>query len=89
MITKEIKYAIADILMARIDRENYGMLSCYRALDSSHRILETNGIHITSRLSTTDEVMQDGKEIAKIKYRYAAHKRDGMYKMLRPEIIYA
>lgn len=29
-ITKQIKDAVLDLLMSRIDRENYGMLSNYR-----------------------------------------------------------
>ena len=88
MITKEIKNAVADILAGRIDSENYGMLSNYHTKTSSHRILSDNGIKITSRLSTTDEVTQNGRIIAKIIYRYAAHKRNGMYKMLKPKVEY-
>ena len=84
----EIKNAVDDVLAERIDRENYGMLSNYRSKMVSHKILSDNGIKITSRLSTTDEVTQNGRIIAKIIYRYAAHKRNGMYKMLKPKVEY-
>lgn len=88
MITKELKSAIADFLSGRIDRQNFGMLSNYRVSAYSNRLLELNRISITSRLCATDEVLQNGEVIAKIKYRYAARKRDGMYKMLKPQVVY-
>ena len=87
-VSKEIKNAIVDVLMWRIDRGNYGMLSTYRMNSRSTMVLANNGIKITNKFCTTDEVTQDGKVVAKITYRYAAHKKDGMYKMLRPKIEY-
>lgn len=88
MINKEIKNAVADVLKERIDMANYGMLSNYRASMSSRRILADNGIKITSLLSTTDEIRQNGAPIAKITYHYALHKINGMYKMLKPKVEY-
>lgn len=88
MVTKEIKEAISEVLRLRIDRENYGMLSSCRIAPKHTFLLHQKGITISSRLCTTDEVMHDGKVIAKITYRYAAHKRNGMYKMLKPQVTY-
>lgn len=88
MVTKEIKTAISEILRLRIDRENYGMLSSCRISPKHSYVLAQNGIVITNKLCTTDEVLQDDKVLARITYRYAAHKRDGMYKMLKPQVVY-
>lgn len=87
-ITKQIKDAVMDVVMMRIDHANYGMLSGYRMPYASANVLERNKIRITSRLCTTDEVVQDGNVIAKITYRYATRKVNGMYKMLKPQIAY-
>ena len=88
MVTKEIKEAISEVLRQRIDRENYGMLSSCRISLRHSYLLHQNGIKITSKLCTTDEVLQGEKVIAKITYKYAAHKRNGMYKMLKPQVVY-
>lgn len=88
MVTKEIKEAISEVLKMRIDMENYGMLSSCRIAPRHSYLLHQKGIKITSRLCTTDEVMQGDKVLAKITYRYAAHKRNGMYKMLKPQVVY-
>lgn len=88
MVTKEIKEAISEVLKLRIDRENYGMLSSYRIAPKHSYLLHQKGITITSKLCTTDEVMQGDKVLAKITYRYADHKRNGMYKMLKPQVVY-
>ena len=87
-ITKQIKDAVLDLLMSRIDRENYGMLSNYRMSRQSERILEQNGIRVTSKLCTTDTVTLNGETVATVNYRYTARKINGMYKMLKPQIIY-
>ena len=71
MITRAIKNAINEILAARIDSANYGMLSTKRTSFSSHNLLAINGIKITSEMCY---------------YRYASQKRNGMYKMLKPQI---
>lgn len=89
MLQKQIKDAILDLLMSRIDRENYGMLSTYRMSLKSEVILEENHIHVTSKLRTTDTVTQNGKVIATVKYRYAAREVNCNHKMLKPQIIYA
>ncbi len=88
MVTKEIKEAISEVLKLRIDRENFGMLSSCRIAPKHSYLLHQKGITITSKLCTTDEVMQGDKVLAKITYRYAAHKRNGMYKMLKPQVVY-
>ena len=88
MVTKEIKEAISEVLKLRIDKENYGMLSSCRINPKHTYVLFQKGITITSKLCTTDEVIQDNKVIAKITYRYAAQKRNGMYKMLKPKVEY-
>lgn len=88
MVTKEIKEAISEVLKFRIDRENFGMLSSCRIAPKHSYLLHQKGIKITSRLCTTDEVLQGEKVIAKITYKYAAHKRNGMYKMLKPQVTY-
>lgn len=87
-ITREIKEAVREVLKYRIDRENYGMLSSYYLNRWYTDILRKNDITITSDLCTTDKVLHKGKVIAEITYRYAAHKRDGMYKMLTPQVVY-
>lgn len=81
MMNKQIKDAIMDMLKARIDRENYGMLSNYRISPSSPLILKNNGIVIDGNF-----VYQNGKPIFKIIDRYAAKKTNGMYKKLKPEL---
>jgi hypothetical protein len=86
MITRAIKNAINEILAARIDRANYGMLSTKRTSFSSHNLLAINGIKITSGMCYKDSILQNGVEIGKIHYRYASQKRNGMYKMLKPQI---
>ena len=86
MITKEIKNAINEILAARIDRANYGMYSTKGASFSSHQLVKRNGIKITSEMCYKDSILQNGVEIGKIHYRYASQKRNGMYKMLNPQI---
>lgn len=88
MVTKEIKEAISEVLKLRIDRENFGMLSSCRIAPKHSYLLHQKGITITSKLCTTDEVLQGDNVIAKITYRYAAHKRNGMYKMLKPQVVY-
>ena len=87
-ITREIKEAVREVLKYRIDHQNYGMLSSYRISRRYTDLLFENGITITSKLCTTDKVLHKGKVIAEITYRYAAHKRDGMYKMLTPQVVY-
>ena len=88
MVTKEIKKAIDEVLAARIDKSNYGMFSTKRVSFSAHNMLAKNCIKITSELCTTDKVLQGENVIANITYRYAAHKRNGMYKMLKPQVVY-
>lgn len=88
MVTKEIKEAISEMLKERIDKENYGMLSTCRISPRHSFLLRQKGIKITSRLCTTDEVLQGEKVIAKITYKYASQKRNGMYKMLKPQVVY-
>jgi len=88
MVTKEIKEAIGEVLRQRIDRENYGMLSSCKISPRHSLLLHQNGIKITSNLCTTDEVLQGEKVIARITYKYASHKRNGMYKMLKPQVVY-
>lgn len=87
-ITKQIKDAILDLVMSRIDRENYGMLSNYYMDSRTLSILEENNIKVSRKLCITDEVTQDGNIIAKINYRYSSRKIGCLYKMLKPQIIY-
>ena len=87
-ITKQIKDAVLDLVMSRIDCKNYGMLSNYRLNCRTNEVLHDNNIKVTGKLCTTDEVTQNGNLIAKIKYRYASRKINGMYKMLIPLITY-
>lgn len=88
MVTKEIKEAISEVLKMRIDMENYGMLSSCRIAPRHSYLLHQKGIKITSRLCTDDEVLQGGKVIARITYRYASQKKNGMYRMLKPQVVY-
>ena len=86
MITKEIKKAVDEILAARIDSANYGMMATKRASFYSHQLLARNGIKITSKMSVKDFITKDGENIGKVSYRYANTKRNGMYKMLKPKV---
>ena len=65
-ITKQIKDAVLDLVMSRIDRENYGMLSNYRIGYRTNRVLDENNIEVTRNLCTTAEVTQIGSVIAKV-----------------------
>lgn len=87
-MTTEIKNAVMDVLKSRIDRENYGMLSNYRVCPRSLSLLHQKGIKITATLCCHDQVVMDGKTVAEITYRYAAKKRNGMYRMLRPQFMW-
>ena len=84
----KIKKAILDIVKGRIDRVNYGMCSKHFISTSSLAICEKNNIRITSNLDFKDTITMNGDVIGEISYRYAAHKRNGMYKMLTPIITY-
>jgi len=84
----KIKKAILDIVKGRIDRANYGMCSKYFVCTSSLEICESNNIHITKKLEYKDTITMNGVVIGEVRYRYAAHKRNGMYKMLAPKISY-
>ena len=84
----KIKKAILDIMKGRIDRVNYGMCSKYFISKSSLDICEKNNIRITNKLDFKDTITMNGDVIGEIRYRYAAHKRNGMYKMLTPIITY-
>lgn len=84
----KIKKAILDIVKGRIDRVNYGMCSKYFVCTSSLDICERNNIHITKKLEYKDTITMNGVVIGEIRYRYAEHKRNGMYKILAPIISY-
>lgn len=84
----KIKKAILDIVKGRIERVNYGMCSKHIIRSSSLAICESNNIHITDSLCYKDTITRNGIIIGEIRYRYAAHKRNGMYKMLAPIISY-
>ena len=84
----KIKNAVLDIVKGRIERVNYGMCSKHIIRSSSLAICESNNIHITKKLEYKDTITMNGVVIGEIKYRYAAHKRNGMYKMLAPIISY-
>ena len=84
----KIKNAVLDIVKGRIERVNYGMCSKHIIRSSSLAICESNNIHITNSLCYKDTIMRNGIIIGEIRYRYAAHKRNGMYKMLAPIISY-
>ncbi len=84
----KIKNAILDIVKGRIGRVNYGMCSKHFIRSSSLAICESNNIHITDSLGYKDTITRNGIIIGEIRYRYAAHKRNGMYKMLAPIISY-
>ena len=84
----KIKKAILDIVKGRLDRANYGMCSKYFVSTSSLDICESNNIHITKKLEYKDTITMNGVVIGEIRYRYAEHKRNGMYKMLTDYFIY-
>ena len=84
----KIKKAILDMVNGRIERVNYGMCSKHIIRSSSLAICESNNIHITDSLCYKDTITRNGIIIGEIRYRYAAHKRNGMYKMLAPIISY-
>ena len=84
----KFKNAVLDIVKGRIERVNYGMCSKHYIRSSSLAICESNNIHITDSLAYKDTITRNGIIIGEIRYRYAAHKRNGMYKMLAPIISY-
>ena len=88
MIKKEIKKAILDIVKGSIDTHNYGMCSRYNVSPTSYDICRQNNICITRKLYGKDTITQAGVVVGTIQYRYAMRKRNGMYKMLAPEITY-
>lgn len=75
-----------DTVMMRIDNGNYGMFSSYRLNPRSSWTLLENKISFTNKMDVSDDIIQEGKVIGQIHYRYAQHKRNGMYKMLKPKI---
>lgn len=85
-IAKEIKDAVLDVVMGRIDKNNYGMLSNYQVRPCNVFILHRSKIQITDKNYLPDEILQDGVTIGKIHHRYASRKVNGMYKTLKPKI---
>lgn len=85
---KEIKKAILDMVNGRIERVNYGMCSKHFIRTSSLAICEKNNIRITDKIEYKDTITRNGVIIGEIRYKYVAHKRNGMYKMLNPIITY-
>ena len=84
----KIKNAVLDIVKGRIERVNYGMCSKHIIRSSSLAICESDNIHKTDSLCYKDTITRNGIIIGEIRYRYAAHKRNGMYKMLALIISY-
>ncbi len=76
---REIRKAIMDVLMASIDKENYGMLSTRNASRCSYNILYTAKIRFEG-----NNIMQDGNLIGIIKRRYSSRRVHLMYKELKP-----
>ena len=80
---KQIKNAIMDVLKARVDRENYGMMSRASASMKNIMLLADNNIDIDRNMRF---VTKDGEKIFKIKRKYASKKVNGMYKELTPTL---
>lgn len=81
---KEIKDAVMDILKGRIDYENNGMLSTYRASDKSFQILNRYNVHIQK----DDTVTRDDRPLFKVHHRYSQKKTNGCYHKLNPTLEY-
>lgn len=81
MIDKNIKDAVMRVLNARIDNSNYGMLSTARVSFGDEVLLKRAGLRVFD-----NRIEKDGTEVAKVHRRYAAHKRNGMYKELKPKV---
>lgn len=89
MVTKEIKDAIQDVLNARIDSHNYGMLGNYRMSFDSHKIVRNGKIEIPTDLYGTKDIKQNGVKIGEVIFRYASKKVNGMYKLLKPKFVWS
>lgn len=89
MVSKEIKNAVKDMLLAKIDRQNYGMLGNYRMSFDSHKIVRKENIVIPTEMYGTREILQNGEVIGNVEFRYASKKRNGMFKMLNPKFVWS
>lgn len=83
-ITKEEKKAIQEMIMVQIDRCNYGMLSKRDIQYSWLKILQNADITVNfnKRIVAKNDI-----PVYEIKAKYASKKVNGMYKLLKPELI--
>ena len=84
MMKPKIRQAVMRTLAVQIDQSNYGMLSSARPNWDDFNTLNRAGIVISSK---RDEVLHGEVVIARIRRNYAAHKRNGMYKQLKPTLV--
>lgn len=71
--------ALKRVVQARIDQENFGMMTSSRPRDSDLIFLRHAGIEVSG-----DTIKENGRPIMRIVHRYAAKKQNGMYKELTP-----
>lgn len=88
MVSKELQFAIREVLSDSIRRCNYFNDNFGARMNTwgpvrSVRMLFENGIRIGER-----EVTQNGKRIATIQRRYSTRKVHLCYKQLQPRIIF-
>ena len=89
MVSKEIQNAVNDILLARIDKDNYGMLGKYRMSFDSHKIVKRENIVIPTEMYGVREIRRNGEIIGTVEFRFSSTKRNGMYKMLNPKFVWS
>lgn len=91
-MNKELQRAIKEVLKARIDKENHGMMVTKKVSHQDLRLLFDNEIDIYHGYNSkgfngkNNVIVQRDKIIAIIKPRYASKKVNGMYKELTPII---
>lgn len=84
-MNKNITQAIENLCMVAIDNKNYGIFATKKTTPKDVRLLWQNGIRVNYE---DGEITQNGTIIAKIEKRYAARKVNGMYKQLKPKIVF-
>jgi len=81
IMNKQLKDAATRVLLAKIDRQNYGMFGNVKVSARDQMDLRNAGI-----TSDDNYIYEHGAKVYKINRRYAAKKVDGMYKQLKPQL---
>ena len=82
MVSKELKFAIREVISDSVARYNNERTSTWGPVRST-RLLHDNGIRIGER-----EVTQNGRKIATIMRMYSTRKVHLCYRQLQPRIIF-